>query len=104
MRQAPFDLNADSTASRKNRRPALTAAAGLIAVAVAAAVVFAEHGGRTSAGNDRAAHSSVVPLAATQGDSRTAITNTTSAGDAAKPRFERTDEPAYDDSVRPHGG
>ena len=36
MRQARSDLNADSTASRKNRRPAFTVIAGLIALAIGA--------------------------------------------------------------------
>lgn len=103
MRQARSDLNADSTASRRNRRPVFTVAAGLIALAIAAVVVVEERGGQASAGND-AAYSSVVPLAATAAESRTAITNTMSAGDAAKPHFERSDEPAYEDSVHPYGG
>ena len=103
MRQARSDLNADSTASRKNRRPAFTIVAGLIAFAIAV-VVVERSGGDASAGNDPA-YSSVVPLAATPGDIRTSITNTMSASDPAKPHFERSDEPANDDdSVHPHGG
>ena len=103
MRQARSDLNADSTARRKNRRPAFTVVAGLIAFAIAV-VVVERSGGDASAGNDPA-YSSVVPLAAPLGEIKTSITNTMSASDPAKPHFERSDEPANDDdSVHPHGG
>ncbi len=103
MSQARFDLNSDSTASRKNRRPAFTIAAGLIALSIAAAIVVEERDGGASAGTDPT-HSSVVPHAATPAASMTAGTNTTSDNASAKPRFERSDEPVYEDPVRPYGG
>ena len=103
MRQAQFDLNAKATTSRKNRRPAFTVGVGVIALAIAAGIVVEERSGPPSAGSDPA-HSSVVPLAATAAEGGTAITNTMSVSDPAKPHFERSDEPAYEDSVQPHGG
>lgn len=103
MRQAEFNLNADPATSRKNRRPAFTVAVGVIALAIAAAVVVEERNGRASAGSDPE-RSSIVPIAATSADSRAAPTNTMSSGDATKPHFERSDEPAYEDTVHPYGG
>ena len=104
MRQARSDLNADSTGTRKNRRPALTVIAGLVALAIAAVVVVEERGGTALAGNDPS-YAGVMPIKATRGESGTSITNTMSATDSAKPHFERSDEPANDeDSVHPYGG
>ena len=103
MRQARSDLNADSAASHSSRRQAFTVVAGLIALAIAAVVVVEERGGYATAGNDPA-YSSVVPLAATPGDSRTSNANSMSASDPARPHFDRSDEPAYEDSVHPYGG
>lgn len=97
MRQPRSDLNADSTASRKNRRPVFTVAAGLIALAIAAVVVVEERSGHASLGTDPAYSAS-----AAQGTP--AATNTISAGDSAKPHFERSNEPAYEDTVHPYGG
>ena len=103
MRQPRSDLNADSAASRRNRRPVFTVAAGLIALAIAAVVVVEERGGHASLGTDPA-YSSMVPLAASAAQSSPAVTNTMSAGDSAKPHFERSNEPAYEDTVHPYGG
>jgi hypothetical protein len=102
MNQARLDPNSDLKAGRKNLRPAFTIAAGLIALAVATAAVLEQPGGRASAVSDPAA-ASFVPLAA-PAENQTAIANTTSAPDAAKPRFQRSDEPALEDSTNPHGG
>lgn len=99
MHQARSDLNVDSTATRSNRRPAFTVAAGLVALAIGAFVLVAERGG---AGSNESA--SVVPLAAIPAEGTAASTNPTSATDPAKPKFERSDEPAYEDSEKPHGG
>jgi len=104
MHQTRSDSNAESTASRRNRRPAFTVIAGLIAVAVGAVVVVEERGGYASDRND-AAYSSVVPIAATSAEGLTSATNTMSAGDSVTPHFERSEEPANDDdSVHPYGG
>jgi hypothetical protein len=103
MRQAQLDSNSDSTAGRKNRRPAFTFAAGLVALAVGAAIVIDQPGGGTSAQGDPAT-SNVVSGAAASAENGTASANTTSAVEAAKPRFERSDEPAVEDSVNSHGG
>jgi hypothetical protein len=103
MNQARLDSNSDLKAGRKNLRPAFTIAAGLIALAVATAAVLEQPGGRASAVSDPAA-ASFVPLAAAPAEDQTAIANTTSAPDAARPRFQRSDEPALEDSTNPHGG
>jgi len=99
MRQAQLDSNSDSTAGRKNRRPAFTFAAGLVALAIGAAFVIDQPSGGTSAQSDPAA-SNVMPGAAAQAENA----NTKSAIEAAKPRFERSDEPAVEDSVNAYGG
>ena len=93
MRQERLDSNADPSASRNLRRPAITFAAGLIALAIATAVVLDPHNGRSSAGSDATYSSLASPTAAT-----------TTATDAATPRFERSNEPATEDSVNAHGG
>ena len=80
--------------AKENKRPAFTLAAGLLAPAVGVFVLVEE---RISP----PAQSSVVPVAA---NSSAADTNPTSANQSAKPKFERSDEPAYEDSVRAHGG
>jgi hypothetical protein len=103
MSQARLDSNSDLKARRKNLRPAITIAAGLIALAVATAAVLEQPDGRNSAGSDPAA-SSVVPLATAPAEDRTSIANTTTATETARPRFQRSDEPAYEDSTNPHGG
>jgi hypothetical protein len=103
MRQVQLASNADPSASRKIRRPAITFAAGLIALAIATAVVLDQPSGPTSAGSDPMVSSLVSP-SATRVDSGTATASTQSAIDAAKPRFERSDEPASEDSTNAHGG
>lgn len=103
MNQARLESNSDLKAGRKNLRPAFTIAAGLIALAVATAAVLEQPGGRTSTGSDPAV-ASVVPLAAAPAEDQTTIANTTSAPEAARPRFQRSDEPALEDSTNPHGG
>jgi hypothetical protein len=93
MNTTRLESNTDPTARRNIRRPAITFAAGLIALAIATAVVLDPQGGRLSAGSDATTSSLVSPTAAT-----------TTAIDAAAPRFERSNEPAIEDSVNAHGG
>lgn len=94
MHPARFDSSSDPTSSRNFRRPAITVFIGLIALAIATAVVVDPTGGRSSVGNDATTSSLVSPTAAT-----------TTASDAATPRFERSNEPAaIEDSVNAHGG
>jgi hypothetical protein len=103
MHKARPDSNADSTASRKTRRNAATVAAGVVALAIAAAAVFDERAGRMPAGSDPA-DSSAVPIAAAPGAGRAVTLSTTSPAGAARPHYERTGEPAQTDTVNPHGG
>ena len=93
MHPARLDSNSDPSSSRNIRRPAITVFVGLLAVAIATAVVVDPTGGRSAAGSDATYSSLVSPTAAT-----------TTASDAAKPRFERSNEPAIEDSVNAHGG
>ena len=93
MRPSRLDSSADPTARRNIRRPAITFAAGLIALAIATAVVLDPQGGRSSAGSDATVSSLASPTVAT-----------TTATDAATPRFERSNEPAIEESVNAHGG
>jgi hypothetical protein len=97
MRQTPPDFNGDSPATRSKLRPAAAVAAGVVALAIGAFVLVAERNGRGSDGYEPG-HSRAVPFAATTN------TNPAVAIDAAKPKFERSDEPAYEDTVQAHGG
>lgn len=97
------DLNPDSTASRRSRRNAATVAAGVIALAVAAAAVLDERAGRTPAGSDPA-ESGAAPVATAPTEARSLLSNATSSTGAARPHFERADEPAYTSTENPHGG
>jgi hypothetical protein len=103
MNQARPDSNANSTASRRTRRNAATIAAGTIALAIAAAAVFDERAGRMPAGSDPAG-SGAVPVSAAPMEGRALAAGTPSAADAARPRYERTNEPAYTNAENPHGG
>ena len=93
MQPARLDSNSDPSSSRNIRRPAITVLVGLLALAIATAVVIDPTGGRSSAGSEATTSSLVSPTAAT-----------TTASDATTPRFERSNEPAIEDSVNPHGG
>jgi hypothetical protein len=93
MQPARLDSTSEPSARRNIRRPALTVFVGLIALAIATAVVVDPTGGRSSAGSDATYSSLASPTAAT-----------TTASDAATPRFERSDEPAIEESVNAHGG
>lgn len=102
MRQAHIETNADPSGNRGNRRPAITLAAGLIALAIATAVVLDQPGGRSSAGSNTSMSSLASPATARLDGN--AGTGMTPAVDAATPRFERSDEPAIADSTNAHGG
>jgi hypothetical protein len=92
MHLARLDSNSDPSSSRNIRRPAITVFVGLLALAIATAVVVDPTGGRSYAGSDATTSSLASPVA------------TTTASDAATPRFERSNEPAIEDSVNTHGG
>lgn len=102
MRQTRLDTNADP-GGRKNLRPALAVAVGLIALGIAAAAVLDRPVGRSSAGSTPA-DSNAVNIASAPTES--GFTNASASGtfDAAKPHFERSEEPAVEDSVNAHGG
>jgi hypothetical protein len=97
MRETQLDSNATSGASRKHRRPAPIIAAGVIALAIASAVVLEQRGGAASPGTDPT-NSSVVTLSAAP----SADQSTTS--DAPRPHFQRSNEPAVEESVNTYGG
>lgn len=92
MHPARPDSNANASASYNIRKPAITVFVGLIALAIATAVVLDPTGGRSSAGVDATTASLAGPSSAT------------TASDIATPRFQRSDEPAVEDSVNAHGG
>jgi hypothetical protein len=102
MHQVRLETNADPSGSRKIRRPAITFAAGLIALAIATAVVLDQPGGHPSAGSDAAISSLASPATARLDGN--AAASTTPTVDVTKPRFERSDEPAIEDSTNTHGG
>ena len=102
MHQAQLESNADPSGSRKIRRPVITFAAGLLALAIATAVVIDQPGSRPSAGTDATVSSLVSSTMATMDGN--AAASTTSAPDATTQRFQRSDEPAIEDSTNAHGG
>lgn len=91
MRQAQPESNSDSMARRNSQRRTLVIGAGLAVAALVAAAVLHQPAQHAQTGTDLAASSA-------------AAADTTSSIDAAKPRFERTDEPATEESVNSHGG
>jgi len=103
MHTAQQDSNSDSTASRRTVRNAATIAAGVIALAIAAAAVFDERSGGMPAGSGPA-DSGAAPVSALSTQGRAAISSTSSASVTARPHSERTNEPAYTDPTNPHGG
>ena len=102
MNKTQRDLNAKPATGRKNWRLA-SVIAGLIAVAVAATVIVEERGGNAST-RTNASGSNVAPLAAGPAEDRAAAPNTASDAPATRPHFERSDEPAVEDTVHPYGG
>jgi hypothetical protein len=96
MREAPPHSYVDSAATRNKLRPAAAVTAGVVALAIGAFVLIAERNARSD--GYEAGDSRVVPFAATTN------TNPAAAIDAAMPKFERSDEPAYEDTVQAHGG
>ena len=103
MRQAQPESNSDSMARRNSQRRTLVIGAGLAVAALVAATVLHQPAQHAQTGTDFAASSAVTsPSAPTQNGAATA--GTTSSIDAAKPHFERTDEPAVEESVNSHGG
>jgi hypothetical protein len=70
--------------------------AGLVALALGALLLVDERA-------NEPAQSSAVPIAATSSIGA-ADTNATSATDTMRPKFQRADEPEYEDTVQAHGG
>ena len=103
MRQAQPESNSDSMARRNSQRRTLVIGAGLAVAALVAANVLHEPAQHAQTGTDLAASSAVTSLS-TPAQNSAATAGTTSSIDAAKPHFERTDEPAVEESVNSHGG
>ena len=101
MRQAELDSNSDKTA-RKDRRPAFTFVAGLIALAIATAVILDKPRGDTSASSASAAAPDAPATTSPAEEMNTA--NTSARIEAARPHFERSNEPVFEDTTNPHGG
>lgn len=103
MRQAQPESNSDSMARRNSQRRTLVIGAGLAVAALVAATVLHQPAQHAQSGTDLAA-SSAATSRSIPAQNAAAAADTTSSIDAAKPRFERTDEPATEDSVNSHGG
>jgi hypothetical protein len=89
MRQAQPESNSDSMDHRNSQRRTLVIGAGLAVAALVAATVLHEPPQDAQTATDVAASSAATSPSAT---------------DAAKPHFERTDEPAVEESVNSYGG
>ena len=100
MRQAQPESNSDSMARRNSQRRTLVIGAGLAVAALVAATVLHEPAQHAQTGTDLAASSAVTSPA----QNGAATAGTTPSIDAAKSHFERTDEPAVEESVNSHGG
>jgi negative regulator of sigma E activity len=101
MRQTPSDVNTNHAAGRKTRH-AYTFAAGVVAVAIAAVVVVEERS--ASALADRADAGVALHTGAVMENSGPSA-STLPSSDTARPRFQRSEEPANDDDpANPHGG
>ncbi len=103
MHQAQSESNSDSMARRKSQRRALVIGAGLAVAVIVSATVLHQPTQHAETGTDLAVSSAATsPLVPAQNNAATA--GTTSSIDAAKPHFERTDEPAVEESVNSCGG
>lgn len=98
MQPATFDPRSDSTHGRKGRRSAYVVGGSLLVLAIITAAIVDLPGGRTFAGGGPM-ETSAVTFTAVGADQAMAAT-----GNAAAPRFERSDEPAVEDAVNAHGG
>ncbi len=102
MRQSRSEMTANPIPPRRGLRHVYTLAAGLLAVAIAAAVVVEERS--APAANDGGS-ASVAPRAASLKGTAGADASTWSSGDAVAPHFQRSEEPANDDDpAHPYGG
>jgi len=84
-------------------RKARVITAAVIALAISSVAFVAQPGASRSARVDYAA-ASVANLTSSAPADVTVADTGSAAGSAAAPRFQRSDEPAYTDSMNPHGG
>jgi hypothetical protein len=98
MQQATFDSSSDSTSGRKGRRSAYIVGGSLLALAIITAAIIDLPGGRTFVSGGPV-ETSAGTFSAVATDQAVATT-----GNAAAPHFERSDEPAVEDTVNAHGG
>jgi hypothetical protein len=95
-----------STAASKDHvstRKARVITAAVIALAIGSVAFVVQPGASRSERVDYAA-ASVANLASSAPADVTVADTGSAAGSAAAPRFQRADEPAYTDSMNPHGG
>jgi hypothetical protein len=102
MQHAAFPTVSDSSDNRKRRRSAYIVGGGLVAVAIITAAIIDLPGGRTFASGGPV-EAGALALTAAPAD-RDTTTPSASSGSAAAPHFERSDEPAQEDTVNAHGG
>jgi hypothetical protein len=104
MRQTQTESNFDDLARRKSRRIARAIAAGLIMAAIGAVAAFNQPARRVQASADFATSNVVPTLPATPSQESVASERAASGAESAKPHFERSDEPAVEESVKSYGG
>jgi hypothetical protein len=99
MRQPHNESNPDSPSRGKSRRIAALVATGLLTAAVGGMAVLNQPANRGHVSGDLA----VSNIAETLPGAPDAATPA-SAVDAMRPRFERSDEPAIEETVKTYGG
>jgi hypothetical protein len=94
----------DLTVSPRVGRPALTFVAGLLALAIAAALVLEDRGARSSVGGE-SRDARTMPVASFAPAPGASVTIESNASTPAPQHFDRSNEPATDDDpARPYGG
>ncbi len=98
-------IDSGATRSKQQATPRRTRVitAVVIALAIGSVAFVVQPGASRSERIDYAA-ASVANLAPSTPSDVTSADTRSAAGSATAPRFQRTDEPAYTDSMNPHGG
>jgi hypothetical protein len=104
MHQTQTESNFDDLARRKNKRVARVLAAGLIMAAIGAVAAFNQPAKRVQATADFAASNVAPTLPAAPSEESIASGRAASSAESPKPHFERSDEPAVEDSLKSYGG
>ncbi|HQR69657.1 MAG TPA: hypothetical protein PLE54_03570 [Burkholderiaceae bacterium] len=103
MQQVTFESSSQPTARRSHQRSAYVVGGTLLAVAVITAAIIELPGGRALQ-SGAVLESSAPVHASVNTDNAAATAGSTSAGQPGTPHFERSDEPAVEDTMNTYGG